>query len=56
VQGFTDVMDPEANVIFGARIDPKFAGQLKVMAVMNGVDMKYGYQPSIQSPYMPMIR
>lgn len=56
VQGFTDVMDPEANIIFGARIDPKFAGQLKVMAVMNGVEMNYGYRPSTQNEHMPIVR
>jgi cell division protein FtsZ len=61
VQGFTDVMDPEANVIFGARVDPKFAGQLKVLAVINGVEMSYGYLPSAQmenaqSAHMPILR
>jgi cell division protein FtsZ len=56
VQGFTDVMDPEANVIFGARVDPKFAGKLKVMAVINGVEMNCGTQSSAQSQYMPIVR
>ncbi|MDD4308157.1 MAG: cell division protein FtsZ [Thermoplasmata archaeon] len=48
VQGFTDIMDPNANVIWGARTDPKFSGQLKVMAVMNGVEMEYQALPSVE--------
>ena len=63
VQGFADVMDSEANVIFGARVDPKFAGQLKVLAVINGVEMDYCVLPSLQmeresaqNAYMPMVR
>jgi cell division protein FtsZ len=52
VQGFTDIMDENANVIYGARTDPKFAGQLKVMAIMNGVEMNYGAAPiRVESQY-----
>jgi len=52
VEGFTEVMDPNANVIWGARTDPKFSGQLKIMAVMNGVQMNYGNMPSVQMERM----
>ncbi|MBU4031638.1 MAG: cell division protein FtsZ [Candidatus Thermoplasmatota archaeon] len=62
VSGFTEIMDENANVIYGARTDPKFAGQLKVMAIMNGVEMNYGCMPSvrmetapIQNAYIPIV-
>ncbi len=48
VEGFTEIMDPNANIIWGARTDPKFTGQLKVLAVMNGVQMNYAGLPSVQ--------
>jgi cell division protein FtsZ len=52
VRGFTEIMDPDANVIWGARTDPRFSGQLKVMAVMNGVQMSCGSFPSVQMERM----
>lgn len=63
VKGFTDIMDPDANVIFGARTDPRFTGQLKVLAVMNGVQAEYGAFPvseveeaSAQAIRIPVVR
>ncbi len=48
VEGFTEVMDPNANIIWGARTDTKFSGQLKVLAVMNGLEMNYAGLPSVR--------
>ncbi len=37
VEGLTDHMSPEANVIFGVRVDRKYAGIMRVLTVMTGV-------------------
>jgi cell division GTPase FtsZ len=34
-------MDPEANVIWGARIDPKMQGKIRVMTIIAGVKSPY---------------
>ena len=37
VEGLTAAMRPDANVIFGVRVDRKYIGILRVLAVMTGV-------------------
>src|SRR5204862_2191826 len=37
VEGLTAAMRPDANVIFGVRVDPKYDGILRVLAIMTGV-------------------
>jgi len=37
VEGITNQMDPNANLIFGARVDPDMEGTIKVIAIMTGV-------------------
>tara|TARA_Y100000310_G_scaffold340825_1_gene437920 strand:+ start:4045 stop:5118 length:1074 start_codon:yes stop_codon:yes gene_type:complete len=37
----TAALDPEANVIWGARIDPGFEGKLRVMTIVTGVKSPY---------------
>jgi cell division protein FtsZ len=37
----TASMDPEANVIWGARIDPKMQGKIRVMTIIAGVKSPY---------------
>ena len=37
VEGLTVAMRPEANVIFGVRVDRKYEGVLRVLAIMTGV-------------------
>jgi cell division protein FtsZ len=37
VEGLTAAMRPEANVIFGVRVDRKFEGLLRVLAILTGV-------------------
>lgn len=37
----TASMDPEANVIWGARIDPKMQGKIRVMTIVAGVKSPY---------------
>ncbi len=63
VNGFTEIMDPGANIIFGARTDVKFQGQLKVMAIMNGCQVECAGFPQLQmeapvynSYAMPIVR
>ena len=36
-EGITENMDPSANVIWGARIDPTMEGCIRVMAIITGV-------------------
>jgi cell division protein FtsZ len=37
VEGMTESLDPDANVIFGARIDDDCEGLIRVMAVLTGI-------------------
>ena len=37
-QGLTMELDSNANVIWGARIDPAYEGRIRVMAIMTGVE------------------
>jgi len=37
VEGLTAEMRPDANVIFGVRVDRKYEGILRVLAIMTGV-------------------
>ena len=36
-EGITRELDPDANVIWGARIDPEMEGCIRVMAIITGV-------------------
>jgi cell division GTPase FtsZ len=37
MQGVTSQLDPDARVIFGARMDDKFEGSIRLMAVVTGI-------------------
>jgi len=37
----TETLDPDANVIWGARIDPKMSGRVRVMTIVTGVNSPY---------------
>jgi cell division protein FtsZ len=37
----TETLDADANVIWGARIDPKMSGRLRVMTIVTGVSSPY---------------
>ncbi len=37
VEGMTEFLDPNANVIFGARVDEECEGMIRVMAVITGI-------------------
>ncbi len=37
----TETLDTDANVIWGARIDPKMSGRLRVMTIVTGVNSPY---------------
>ena len=37
----TSALDPEANVIFGARVDKEMAGRVRVMTIITGVKSPY---------------
>jgi cell division protein FtsZ len=38
-----DVVDPEANIIFGAVLNPRLEGQFKITLIATGFDQ--GYSP-----------
>ncbi len=49
----TEALDPDANVIWGARVDPKMNGRLRVMTIVTGVNSPYilgRSQPKRASP------
>ena len=62
MQKMTDFMGPDANVIFGARVDDDFQGQIKIMSIINGVEANGATFPSIEMEpemsvsMMPMVR
>ncbi len=37
----TEALDPEANVIWGARIEPQMGGKVRVMTIITGVNSPY---------------
>src|SRR3990167_3812403 len=37
----TEALDPDKNVIWGARIDPKMTGKLRIMTIITGVNSPY---------------
>ncbi len=37
----SEALDPDANVIWGARIDPKMTGRVRVMTIVTGVNSPY---------------
>jgi cell division protein FtsZ len=41
-EGVTDALAPDANVIFGARMLPELADQVRVMSIITGVKAKFG--------------
>ncbi len=41
-EGVTDALAPDANVIFGARMNPELNDQVRVMSVITGVKAKFG--------------
>ncbi|MEM2943954.1 MAG: cell division protein FtsZ [Methanomassiliicoccales archaeon] len=38
VEGITAFLDPDANVIFGARVDDEYEGIIKVIAIITGIE------------------
>lgn len=48
-QGITTGLDPNANVIWGARVLPDFEGRVRVMAIMTGVKSSDILGPSTRS-------
>jgi cell division protein FtsZ len=40
-EGVTAALDPKANVIFGARLAPELADQIKVMSIVTGVKPRF---------------
>jgi cell division protein FtsZ len=63
VNEFSEIMDPNANIIFGARTEQQYEGQLKVMAIMNGCQLQfsdlpeYQMEPQAMNNYpMPLVR
>jgi len=47
----SEKLDPDANVIWGARIDPEFNGYLRVILIVTGVQ-----SPNILGPLRPTLR
>ena len=45
VDGISSQLSPDANVIFGARLDPDFTGVIRVLAIITGV-----HSPNLLSP------
>ena len=43
IKGMTEFMGPDANVIFGARIDNDYKGEIKIMSIVNGVEFANPY-------------
>ena len=46
----TQELDPRANVIWGARINPEFAGKVRLMAIITGVKSAQVLAPAETSP------
>ena len=43
IKGMTEFLGPDANVIFGARIDDDYRGEIKIMSIVNGVEFANPY-------------
>lgn len=64
MEQMTEFLGPSANVIFGARIDDDYRGQIKMMSIINGVELNGTYLPevelqpelSILNSCVPMVR
>ncbi len=54
IDGMTEFMGPEANVIFGTRIDEEYHGSIKIMSVVNGVQFNDPYM-SMEMPPTEMM-
>ncbi|MFQ6107191.1 MAG: cell division protein FtsZ [Thermoplasmata archaeon] len=50
VDGISSQLSGDANVIFGARVDPDFEGVIRVMSIITGV-----HSPNLLSPSEPVI-
>ncbi len=50
VQGITNSLNDDANVIFGARVDKEYEGVIKVMTIITGVK-----SPNLLSPCVGMV-
>ncbi len=46
-EGVTEGMADDANVIFGARLEPEFRDQIRVMSIVTGVKPKFGTASSL---------
>jgi cell division protein FtsZ len=51
----TQELAPKANVIWGARIRPDFAGKVRLMAIITGVKSAQVLAPSDPRPFRPQI-
>jgi cell division GTPase FtsZ len=50
----TEFLGSNANVIFGARIDDEYRDQIKIMSIINGVEINNTGLPAVEiSPEMP---
>lgn len=50
VEGIASQLDGNANVIFGARIDPEYEGVIRIMSIITGVQ-----SPSLLSPGVGLV-
>ncbi|KYK26864.1 MAG: hypothetical protein AYK23_02510 [Candidatus Proteinoplasmatales archaeon SG8-5] len=56
MQEMTEFLGPSANVIFGARIDEDYTGQIKIMSIINGVEISDSNMPGVAfEPEMPVL-
>jgi cell division protein FtsZ len=49
-----EVVDPEANIIFGAVLHPKLEGQFKITLIATGFDR--GYSPQARKDHRPAVQ
>ncbi len=50
VKGMTEPLDPDANVIFGARVDERYDNMIRVMAVITGIQDSRGLPQCVAEP------
>jgi cell division protein FtsZ len=56
MEEMTEFLGPSANVIFGARVDEDYIGQIKIMSIINGVDLSASLLPEIGlEPEIPVL-
>jgi len=61
VKGMTEPLDPDANVIFGARVDERYDNMIRVMAVITGIQDEGGLpgcdtEPEEEEENLPYVR